>query len=134
MRVIVFTVVVLLGLAAHPAAAQDSQARTFWRSVQATCDSTAAKPAGALGDFLCIAVAVGVAPQALDRAQRGEQGRSRHDHDLLFQCERVQSVVVVHGLDVGRLDRHEHQHEIQRIQAGQIGITLVGEFPHMLAQ
>ena len=46
----------------------------------------------------------------------------------------MQRVVVVHSLDVGRFDRHEHQHEFQRIHARQVGVTLVGEFAHVLAQ
>jgi hypothetical protein len=39
-----------IGLAAHPAAAQDDRtAAAFWKAVQARCDATAAKPAGELG-------------------------------------------------------------------------------------
>jgi hypothetical protein len=33
----------------HPASAADRAAAAFWKSVQATCDATAAKPPGALG-------------------------------------------------------------------------------------
>jgi hypothetical protein len=50
MRALVWAIVATVGLAAHPAFAQsDHAAATFWKSVQAACDATAAKPAGALG-------------------------------------------------------------------------------------
>jgi hypothetical protein len=44
------TVVAAIGFAAPPAFAQaDGTAAPFWKTVQATCDATAAKPPGALG-------------------------------------------------------------------------------------
>jgi len=50
MRAIVCAIVAAIGLAAHPAFAQpDRAAAPFWKTVQATCDATAAKPPGALG-------------------------------------------------------------------------------------
>jgi len=50
MRAPVCAIVVAIGLAAHPAFAQaDRTAAAFWKSVQATCNATAAKPAGELG-------------------------------------------------------------------------------------
>ena len=50
MRAAVCALVAAIGLAAHPAFAQgDRAAASFWRSVQATCDATAAKPPGELG-------------------------------------------------------------------------------------
>jgi hypothetical protein len=49
MRAIVCAIVVAIGLAAHPAFAQaDRTAETFWKSVQATCNATAARPPGVL--------------------------------------------------------------------------------------
>ena len=45
MRALVCAVVAAIGLAAHPAFAQaDRTAAPFWKTVQATCDVTAAKP------------------------------------------------------------------------------------------
>ena len=45
MRACVCALVVLVGLAAHPAFAQtDRTAATFWKTVQAACDATAGKP------------------------------------------------------------------------------------------
>lgn len=50
MRLRLCAVVAAIGLAAHPAFAQgDQSAAAFWKFVQATCDATAAKPAGTLG-------------------------------------------------------------------------------------
>jgi hypothetical protein len=50
MRATVCIIVAAIGLAAHPALAQaDRTAATFWKSVQATCDATAATPASELG-------------------------------------------------------------------------------------
>ena len=54
MRAAVCAIVAAIGLsaipAAHPAFAQaDRTAAAFWKSVQATCDATAAKPPGELG-------------------------------------------------------------------------------------
>ncbi|HEX3441945.1 MAG TPA: DUF2272 domain-containing protein [Pseudolabrys sp.] len=50
MRATVCIIVAAIGLAAHPALAQpDRTAATFWTSVQANCDATAAKPASELG-------------------------------------------------------------------------------------
>lgn len=50
MRALVCTIVAAIGLAAHPALAQtDRTAATFWKAVQATCNTTAAKPPGELG-------------------------------------------------------------------------------------
>jgi hypothetical protein len=50
MRARVCAIVAAIGLAAHPALAQgDRAAGTFWKSVQAACDATAAKPPGPLG-------------------------------------------------------------------------------------
>jgi hypothetical protein len=50
MRATVCAIVATVGLTAHPAFAQtDRTAATFWKSVQATCDATAAKPASELG-------------------------------------------------------------------------------------
>jgi hypothetical protein len=50
MRTLVCAIVAAIGLAAPPAFAQtDRTAATFWRSVQAACDATAAKPASELG-------------------------------------------------------------------------------------
>ena len=46
MRALVCAIVAAIGLAAHPAFAQaDRSAAAFWKTVQATCDATAAKPA-----------------------------------------------------------------------------------------
>jgi hypothetical protein len=50
MRAIVCAIVVAIGLAAHPAFAQsDRAAASFWKTVQAACNATAAKPPGELG-------------------------------------------------------------------------------------
>jgi hypothetical protein len=50
MRASVCAIVVVTGLVAQPALAQaDRPAPAFWKAVQARCDATAAKPAGALG-------------------------------------------------------------------------------------
>ncbi|CAM9752463.1 unnamed protein product [Phaeothamnion confervicola] len=50
MRAPVCALVAAVVLAAHPAFAQaDRTAATFWKTVQATCDATAAKPSGELG-------------------------------------------------------------------------------------
>ena len=50
MRVAVCAVVLTMGLALGPAHAEPDRAGTaFWKSVQATCNATAAKPAGELG-------------------------------------------------------------------------------------
>src|SRR5207253_10895808 len=50
MRAAVCVVVAAIGLAVHPAFAQtDRTAATFWKTVQATCDATAAKPPSELG-------------------------------------------------------------------------------------
>ncbi len=48
MRAVVWSVVVAAGLAAHPGPAQAATPDPFWKSVQATCDATAAKPASEL--------------------------------------------------------------------------------------
>jgi hypothetical protein len=46
----VCVLVAAIGLLAHPALAQgDRAAAAFWKTVQAACDATAAKPAGELG-------------------------------------------------------------------------------------
>ena len=50
MRAPVCAIVAAIGFAAHPAFAQtDRTAATFWKTVQATCDATAAKPPSELG-------------------------------------------------------------------------------------
>jgi Uncharacterized protein conserved in bacteria (DUF2272) len=50
MRTLVCAIVAAIGLAAHPAFAQGDRAgATFWKTVQAACDATAAKPASELG-------------------------------------------------------------------------------------
>ena len=50
MRAFVCAIVAAIGLAAHPAFAQaDRTAATFWKTVQATCNATAAKPPSELG-------------------------------------------------------------------------------------
>jgi hypothetical protein len=50
MRATVCAIVAAIGLAAHPAFAQDDRpAVPFWKAVQATCNATAAKPPGELG-------------------------------------------------------------------------------------
>src|SRR5262249_13937978 len=50
MRSSVYVVVAAIGLAAHPALAQTSRSvTTFWNGVQATCNVTAAKVPGELG-------------------------------------------------------------------------------------
>jgi hypothetical protein len=50
MRASVWAIVAAIGLVATPALAQtDRTAAAFWKSVQSTCDATAAKPAGELG-------------------------------------------------------------------------------------
>ncbi len=50
MRIIVYIIIAVIGLAAAPASAQSGRmAATFWKAVQATCDATAAKPASELG-------------------------------------------------------------------------------------
>ena len=50
MRATLCAIVAAIGLAAHPAFAQaDRSAAQFWKSVQATCSATAAKPPGELG-------------------------------------------------------------------------------------
>ncbi len=47
---VVAAVAAAVGFAAHPAGAQDDRAAAkFWRTVQATCNATAAKPASELG-------------------------------------------------------------------------------------
>lgn len=50
MRAFVCAIIAVIGLPAHPALAQaDRAAAAFWKTVQSTCDATAAKPAGELG-------------------------------------------------------------------------------------
>ena len=50
MRAPVCAIVAAIGLVAHPAFAQaDRAAAAFWKTVQATCDATAAKPPSELG-------------------------------------------------------------------------------------
>ena len=50
MRAFVCAIVAAIGLTAHPAFAQtDRPAAAFWKTVQATCDATAAKPPSELG-------------------------------------------------------------------------------------
>ena len=50
MRALVCAIVAVAGLAAQPASAQvDRAAAAFWKTVQATCDATAAKPPSELG-------------------------------------------------------------------------------------
>jgi hypothetical protein len=50
MRFRICAIVAAVGLAAHPAAAQqDRGAAAFWKSVQAACNATATRPAGELG-------------------------------------------------------------------------------------
>ncbi len=50
MRTTIWAVAAAIGLAAQPACAQGDHAPApFWKTVQAACDATAAKPAGALG-------------------------------------------------------------------------------------
>jgi hypothetical protein len=50
MRAPVCAIIAVIGLAAPPAFAQANRPATaFWRTVQATCDATAAKPPGELG-------------------------------------------------------------------------------------
>lgn len=50
MRALVCVLVAAIGLAAPPAFAQaDRGAAEFWKTVQARCDATAAKPASELG-------------------------------------------------------------------------------------
>ena len=50
MRAPVFAIFAAIGLAAHPALAQnDGAAPSFWKAVQAVCDVTGAKPANELG-------------------------------------------------------------------------------------
>jgi hypothetical protein len=49
MRVIVCAIVVGTSLASPACAQPDRAAAAFWKNVQATCDATAAKPAGELG-------------------------------------------------------------------------------------
>lgn len=50
MRASVCAIVTAIGLTAHPAHAQaDRSGASFWKSVQATCNATAAKPASELG-------------------------------------------------------------------------------------
>jgi hypothetical protein len=50
MRVALCAVVLTVGLALRPAAAEPDRAGTaFWKAVQGTCNATAAKPASALG-------------------------------------------------------------------------------------
>ena len=50
MRVLACVLIAAIGLAAQPAFAQpDRAAAAFWKTVQATCDATAAKPAGEVG-------------------------------------------------------------------------------------
>ena len=47
---LVCAIVAAIGLAAHPAFAQaDRTAAAFWKTVQAACDATAAKPPSELG-------------------------------------------------------------------------------------
>ena len=50
MRVLACVLIAAIGLAAQPAFAQaDRAAAAFWKTVQATCDATAAKPTGEVG-------------------------------------------------------------------------------------
>jgi hypothetical protein len=50
MRTPVYAIVAAIGLTAHPALAQtDRSPAAFWKTVQARCDATAAKPPGELG-------------------------------------------------------------------------------------
>jgi uncharacterized protein DUF2272 len=49
MRIAACAIVAALGLCAQPAAGQGDRAAAFWKSVQSTCDGTAAKPANETG-------------------------------------------------------------------------------------
>jgi hypothetical protein len=49
MRAIACAIAAAIGLAAQPGCAQADDAAAFWKTVQARCDATAAKPASTLG-------------------------------------------------------------------------------------
>lgn len=48
----------------------------------------------------------------------------QEQHDTLLVAVLKQVLVVLHGLNVGRLDRHEHQHKAGVTHDNEIGLVL----------
>ncbi|MCY1378648.1 hypothetical protein D9M69_663030 [compost metagenome] len=57
----------------------------------------------------------------------------RDQYDALLVSVFEQILVVLHGLDVGRLYRHEHEHEAGAAHTDEVGVVLGGQVVDMLA-
>ncbi len=85
-------------------------------------------------DFLGVATLPLIAPDALHRAQRREQrGRTDHD-DIAVVGTAEQGRLLLERGDERRLDRHEHQHEIERAQALEVLVVLDAECLDVISQ
>ncbi|MNI95020.1 hypothetical protein D3C73_1532210 [compost metagenome] len=56
----------------------------------------------------------------------------RDQHNALLVAVFKQVLVVLHSLNVGRLDRHEHQHEVGAAHANEVGVVLGCKVIYML--
>ena len=69
------------------------------------------------GDLLDIALLLLLAPEIGDGAQHKEQGTGTDQEKIFLPCLLPQLVIAGERQHKGRLDGHEHDHEIERLQA-----------------
>lgn len=79
-----------------------------------------------LGDLLCVGVLFLVAPDVVDDPERHHQRRRTHDHQTLLERLREDLRIAFHREREGRLDRNEHQDEVERADAVELIVALCG--------
>ena len=89
--------------------------------------------AGPGADLPSLGVAAFHHPQVGDGAQYGHQRRVRHHHYAALVAVVEQIAVVLHGLDICRLNRHEHEHEIRAADIGKVAVILPGQIIDMFS-
>ena len=75
-------------------------------------------------DFPRLVIALFYHPEVGDGSQDGHQCGVRHHDDAFLVAVIEQVLVVLHRLDIGGLNRHEHQHKIRAAYAGQVDVIL----------
>ena len=72
-----------------------------------------------------------VAPEVGDSAQGGQQRTRACQHDAFVETFLEEAGIVLQGEQVGGFDGDEHKHEVQRVDAFQIGIVFLRQVSDM---
>ena len=99
--------------------------------VFAETDEFVVEPAAFFRNGEGVLVLLLVAPEVGDSAQGGQQRTRACQHDAFVETFLEEAGIVLQGEQIGGFDGDEHKHEVQRVDAFQIGIVFLRQVSDM---